>query len=516
MTGDLGLSNEGAFIEAFESEIAASGASCSIRSAHMDALRQNQGAMSLLDSGQPQGLFVSNFGFSETLKNVLDSFYCAGNTRIYSVSPLFTMPEDDFIKYELNYRLMGKRAAEILIAGVEGAGEESGREILPGAGFRDWSVSIAPRDPPGDGMINVLTLDSPEAQAMRHLSRIFTRSTGVPINISVSSYDEMHEILSSMDESSAYDVVRLDVTWLSWFAGKVLRPLGEISPQVSSVLATFAPGLSRQYSFVEDELYAVPVSPSAQVLFYRKDLFESTVLKRLYQETYHVKLEPPATFAEYNRIASFFTRSVNPRSPVEFGTTLTLGSTGVAGTEFLTRYFARSRKLFDDSGRLLLDSTDARAALDELREAKVCANEKHCAWWTNAAQEFAEGQTAMTILYSNFASDLIGRDSRIVGKIGYALVPGGSPIIGGGSLGVTKASKDPELALTFIKWMCSEPISSASMLLGGVSACAKAYEELRDRRQLSLARASQGLLPAVAQPAYTLAETSRPSTSAAF
>ena len=311
---------------------------------------------------------------------------------------------------------------------------------------------------------------------MRHLSRIFTRSTGVPVHISVSSYDEIHEILSSMDETSVYDVVRLDVTWLSWFAGKVLRPLGEISPGISELLGTFVEGLSRQYCFVEDELYALPVSPSAQVLFYRKDLFESTVLKRLYQETHRAKLEPPSSFADYNRIAAFFTRALNPQSPVEFGTTLTLGSTGVAGTEFLTRYFARARELFDAEGRLLLGSAEARAAMDELVAARPCARDKHCAWWTNAAQEFAEGQTAMTILYSNFASDLLGRDSRIVGKIGYSLVPGGSPIIGGGSLGVTRFSKDPELALSFVRWLCSEPISSASMLLGGVSACAEAYE----------------------------------------
>jgi len=475
VTGDLGLSNERAFLEAFEAEIAASRAACSVRSARLDIHRRNQGAMDLLDSGQPQGIIVSNFGFSDTFKNALDNFFSSGETRIYAVSPLFTMPEDDFIKYELNYRLMGKRAAELLIAGVEGQ-DEAPREILPGSGFRDWSVPFAPRAQAPAGMINVLTLDSPEAQAMRHLSRIFTRSTGVPVNISVSSYDEMHETLSSMDESSVYDVVRLDVTWLSWFAGRILRPLGEISPDIRQVLGTFVEGLSRQYSFVEDELYAVPVSPSAQVLFYRKDLFESTVLRRLYQESHHSKLEPPATFEDYNRIAAFFTRALNPQSPVEFGTTLTLGSTGVAGTEFLTRYFARARKLFDDDGTLLLDAEDARAALDELVEARVCAREKHCAWWTNAAREFAEGQTAMTILYSNFASDLIGRDSRIVGRIGCALVPGGSPIIGGGSLGVTKFSRDPELSLAFIRWMCSEPISSASMLLGGVSACAKAYE----------------------------------------
>ena len=127
----------------------------------------------------------------------------------------------------------------------------------------------------------MLTLESPAAEAMRSLSRIFTQSTTVEVNVSVFSYEEIHEVLTSMNESSIYDVIRLDVTWLSWFAHKILLPLEEIDPTVTAVLNTFVEGISRKYSFVEDTLYALPVSPSNQLFFYRKDLFESTVLKRI-------------------------------------------------------------------------------------------------------------------------------------------------------------------------------------------------------------------------------------------
>lgn len=47
------------------------------------------------------------------------------------------------------------------------------------------------------------------------------------------------------------------------------------------------------------------------------------------------ELNVPNTFQEYNKIASFFTRSINPASPVSYGTTLTFGSAGVAACEFL-------------------------------------------------------------------------------------------------------------------------------------------------------------------------------------
>jgi len=82
----------------------------------------------------------------------------------------------------------------------------------------------------------------------------------------------------------------------------------------------------------------------------------------------------------------------------------------------------------------------------------------------------------MSILYNNYASTLLSHSSKIVGKIGYTMVPGGNPVIGGGSLGVSKYSTQPREALSFIKWLCSEPISSAATLLGGISPCKKSYD----------------------------------------
>lgn len=489
VTGDLAFSNERDFLDAFSTALEPGQpgiAGTRLYHVRTDLLRRNQDVMQMFDSGCPKDIFVSGLGFAGTVRDVLVNFHDPGEARIHTVSPLFTMPEDSFVKYELNYRLMGKRAADLSIAHIA---HRTARErvILENSGFREWAApspapgTVAKRANAGSTLdhaprINFLTLDSPETTAFKYLANLYTRSTGVRVNVSVSTYDEIHEILSGMDESSIYDVIRLDVTWLSWFAGRILAPLEDISPEAPALLGSLVDGLSRQYSHVGDRLYALPVSPSAQILYYRKDLFESTVLKRLYHEMYRERLAPPETFAEYNRIAGFFTRSLNPHSPVEFGTTVTLGSTGVAGTEFLTRYFARSRALFDDSGKILLDGPDALCALDDLVEARACSKSRYNQWWTHAAKEFSEGDVAMTILYSNFASELLNRDSRVVGRIGFAVVPGGSPVIGGGTLGVSRFSRNPELALSFIRWLRSEPVASASMLLGSVSANAKSYE----------------------------------------
>jgi multiple sugar transport system substrate-binding protein len=472
VTDNPGFSNEEDFSGAFMAALkqSAPGISCHVRS----LFRGYQSAIEIFEGRRPQGVFITNYGFARIIHDIRQTLYPSLKTSLATLSPLFAIPDTNFMKYELNYRLMGKLAAQHLIENIET--KKSGRRvILENTGFRQWYTGPAF---PGNSVpkgLHVLTLESPAADAMKHLSPIFTQATGMPVHVSIFSYDEIHEVLNSMGKSSIYDVIRLDVTWLSWFAPRLLRPLEEIDPAAPSSLERFINGLNRQYFFVEDTLYALPSAPSNQILFYRKDLFESTVLKRLYQETYKIPLAPPLNFAEYNRIARFFTKAENPESPIDFGTTLTLGSTGVAATEFLTRYLSYTDSLFTDDGRLCLTGKHALRALKDLMEARAYSNEPSCVWWTNAAQEFSGGNIAMTILYSNFASDIFGRGSRVINKVGYAIVPGRNPIIGGGSMGVSKFSKHPREALAYINWICDEPVSSARTLLGSVPSCKESF-----------------------------------------
>ena len=178
-----------------------------------------------------------------------------------------------------------------------------------------------------------------------------------------------------------------------------------------------------------------------QLLYYRKDLFESTVLRRLYQEKYKCDLQPPANFTEFNRIAEFFTKKKNPNSPVDYGTSLTLGSFGVAGSEFMARYLETHKNLYDEDGKVRLNSPEGNLAMQQLIELKEMAPTHSNTWWTDTAEDFASGRLAMAILYSNYASDLIREGSNISELIGCTLVPGQNPILGGASLGISSTRR---------------------------------------------------------------------------
>lgn len=283
---------------------------------------------------------------------------------------------------------------------------------------------------------------------------------------------------------------------------RVYTPLKEIDPDIERIFDTFVPGLSRKYSHMNGTLYALPNTTSAQLLFYRRDLFENTAFRRRYTELYNCELLPPTTYQEYNRIARFFTRAFNPDSPVDFGTGLTLGSASEAAKEFLSRYFSHTDTLYDDDGHILLTSPEAVQAMQELIDLHGCIDPTHCATWKDTIDHFASGNAAIAVLYSNFTSNIISSNSRISDRIGYAMVPGGNPMLGGSTIGICRRSEQKEEALRFLRWLCREETATTMMLMGTTSPCSKAYENLEVIDRCPWLLMGAGLLCPVARQPY--------------
>lgn len=419
-------------------------------------------------------LFASESSIAEASAELCSSFFPElAQAPIYTMSPLCTLPEKRFIKYELNDRLLGHSAAGQLIRQLKEAHDRPCELILRSDGFRDWSPAVRPA--PSGEALNLLMLNGPEAHATQSLARLYTQNTGVPINISVFSYDEIYEILSTTG-GAAFDILRIDITFLSWFAEKLLCPLRELDTEIDALLPQFLDGVSRRYAMIGNEIYALPFSPSVQLLYYRKDLFESNVLRRVYQERFRCELLPPETFEQFNHIAAFFTRQLNPQSPVPYGASLTLGSIGVAGSEFMARYLEKHQNLYAADGHVRLNDAAGQEAMCQLVELRGYAPVSGTDWWTDTARSFASGELAMAILYSNYASDLLKGDTVVSDNIGYTFVPGHNPVLGGASLGISKFSSKKDSALRFLKWLCQEPVASALTYLGSAPAQKRTYE----------------------------------------
>ena len=473
VTEDIQYSSQKSFFDAFM--VAATVTSCNVTHIQTSAQRRHLQFLEVLgQDSNYDAVFFTNYGFAETFMNTIINFYPKFKKNIYTLSPLFTLPVRDYKSYELNYRLLGKHAAERLIAQCRHKNAELCNETLENDGLSDWTGGVHIS---GERKhLNVLTLDSPTARAMESITHLYTEHSNVEVKIAISSYDSVSESLPELGESSSFDVLRLHHTWMPTFGDRVFYPLKELDPNIENLFTKFLPGLNKQFMAVDGVLYALPETLSAQILLYRKDLFENPTLQRLYKEQYKGELQPPQDFYEYNQVASFFTRSCNPDSPVIYGTTLALGSSSVAAAEFLTRYFSHTHTLFAPDGSLFPQAGIACRAMQELAEAAPFAPRRHSHWWLEAARQFAAGNTAMTMLYSNYASEILLEGAKVSNCIGCAPIPGGNPQIGGGSLGVCRGSQHKEEALDFIKWMCSEKVATAMTFLGGVSPCIRTYD----------------------------------------
>lgn len=387
---------------------------------------------------------------------------------IYSISSTETMPSSDIIKYELNYRLLGKKIGKYILKLVKNENTNKDYLYTQNDGFRfcfsDISLPNQKRE------LNILTLASPTTEALKKLLPSCKLETGIDVRITDLTYDELYKTATTIN--SCYDLIRLDMAWLSELGEKLYMPLDINSSQIQSLLKKFSDSISADYYKINDKLYSMPLDPSVQILYYRKDLFEDAKIQREFYERYRRHLRLPQSFKEYNEIARFFTRKYNSDSPIDYGTSLVFGSAAVAACDFLPRFKDFGGEIFDENGNVVINTEIAKESLVSYIETYNYTDGATNIWWQKSLENFAEGNTAMIIVFSNHSSHMLhSKNSKVVGKIGFAKVPGGYPLLGGGIVGISKESKKYQESIDFLNWIYSDNISSTITYLGGFSPC---------------------------------------------
>ena len=82
----------------------------------------------------------------------------------------------------------------------------------------------------------------------------------------------------------------------------------------------------------------------------------------------------------------------------------------------------------------------------------------------------------MTVVVINYASHILNSQmSRIAGKLGFAPVPGGKPLLGGGVIGIAQSCTCPAAACKFLEWLYADLVAPVFTMLGGLSPCRSAY-----------------------------------------
>lgn len=248
----------------------------------------------------------------------------------------------------------------------------------------------------------------------------FTKETGIEVNFVEVPYQGVFDKLTAEIASgtSNYDVATIDVVWNAAFASHV-EDLSDLF--TDAVKADIPPALFADTN-VGGKMIAMPAWANAEIVFYRKDLWEDPANQAAFKQQYGYDLVAPATWQQWRDMAKFFTKDgmfgtdvIGATSEEWMAEVLQAGSPGV---------------ILDDAGNVILDNqahihalVNYRAPLCEDKSAPDNALEIN---WGEAQNLFYQGQTAMMKFWAH-AYKMTPEDSKIAGKVGVA------PMIGGPS-----------------------------------------------------------------------------------
>lgn len=400
----------------------------------------------------------------EKVRHIKNAWYLGTTEQcppIYTFSGEEVRFEPGLYTYPIDYKKMGKNIAENLVSGCQSMTHNKTVMI---DNFRDYQESRAGINKE----IKLLTISSPSSTALKKLLPHFYRTTGIRAKIIYAPFDEIIKITENKERAAEYDLFRIDMATFPRLARDLFEPLTHLDTNLLTCLNNIPVNILNRYSKIDDVFYAIPFDPSVQMLFYRRDLFEDQKIKRLYYERFRRDMRLPETFAAFDQLAAFFSRLRQSGEINMNGTCATIGGAEMIATEFLQRYYAEGGRLLNENSPPCLNKQIALPVLKNYIESLRYASCLHSTWWQDSVAQFEQRELAMLIVYMNLFTDVA--HSAISPLIGYAPVPGGTPLLGGGSVGISSYSKNKEHAMLFLQWLFSPTIIEQTGLLGGGTA----------------------------------------------
>lgn len=321
--------------------------------------------------------------------------------------------------------------------------------------------------------LKVLMVNLPTAYSVQLLSDTFTEHTGIEVDMDFLPQDKLLERISGTIDNAEtlYDVYMYDIPWLDYMVQNSL--LADITEYVTG------PSFDRSCIFPDNmknccygnRYYGIPLIGGAQILFYRKDLFENRNLAKNFKRQYNLSLRPPKTWTEFNGVCRFFTREYNPSSPTPFGTSFAGITEEELAPEILIRLWAYGGSLYDSYNRPCLNTVENAKAFESI--LNTLHYTKASPFETSIHQtidEFSSGETAMLITYTEYAAQINKSiHNNIIGKVGYEMVPGRRPASVGWNFGLNPHTQKQDMIFRYFNWLCSQDTSFYMTILDGQS-----------------------------------------------
>lgn len=327
--------------------------------------------------------------------------------------------------------------------------------LIGGCGGDDEEGTTGAATPQeASGEVRVLMEEVPDTDVVKSLLPEFEKQyPDVEIQIEALPYDQMRDRLVSsfLAAEPTYDMLVVDNPWMYDFASAdFIQPLDDRIDAIEGFdYEDFSEPL-RSIAEVDGQTYGVPFYNYALGLIYRDDLYEQA------------GLEPPKTLDELQASAAELTSG---------------GRAGIAmqpqkGYKIFEEWgnflFAAGGEIQDEEGNVVLDSPEAREALEKYIEIyEDSAPENSLNWAFDEAIRAAQSDSAAQLVSYNWVLPTLNKEGAEAGNFALAEVPGGKAILGAWHWAIPTNSANPDAAWAFISWITSKEQEKARVIEGG-------------------------------------------------
>ena len=310
---------------------------------------------------------------------------------------------------------------------------------------------------------------------------LWTRLTGIKTKVTEAPFAQIRTkiIAENLARSGALDTIEMSPAWLPDFADqKVIIPIDNLirKYRAQATLADLHP-LYRALGRYKGQTWGFFDDGDVWALYYRKDIFGNRRLQSAYRAKYKRALRVPRTWDEFNQVAQFITDQLAPRV---YGTGMGR-ALGNPGNQF---YFFQQ---FRSNGGRFFNPQTMKAEINNAIGVKTMRQillQNRASPPGIAKLDFVsgwglwlQGKTAMIMAWpptGRISENYSQRDkafsflpkSKIVGKVGYARVPGRNGEHAGSFIkAVMATSKNQEAAYLFNQWANSPSVSLQRVML---------------------------------------------------
>jgi multiple sugar transport system substrate-binding protein len=308
--------------------------------------------------------------------------------------------------------------------------------------------------------LRVVMEDIPDSHLVAQLTGVFQRDhPAIEVVVEAMHYDLMLDRMMAGigDPAPPNGVVIFDNPWThDWVRGGLIRPIDDLleaSPELN--WDDFAPSL-RAAARMDGKIWGVPFYTWSFGLIYRADLYEAH------------QLRPPRTLGELSQNAATLTTATRS------GMAMQPRPDYNAAEEWANYLFAAGGSVQDETGTVVMDSPQARAALHAYADMYARCSPGSAADWSfeDSIAALAQGTAAQMInchWWLPVLNDPDGPAGELAGRFKLAAVPGGTGVLGVWYWAITAAA-DPEqarAAWTFISWIASHRANAERVAAGG-------------------------------------------------